>query len=174
MAVRSYMSRREVEQETFHPAMALLAPLGSIIVQVMLPKLWAPLASLDLPLIVTLFFAVSRRSPIAGTVTGASIGLLQDVLTSQKIGVNGLAKTLIGYAAASLGSQIDVENTATRALLTFGFALLQDLLLYIIQRWLLGAPDLHMRGLHWLLWAAINTAVAVPLYLLLDRGKLKE
>jgi len=48
------------------------------------------------------------------------------VLTSQPIGVNGMAKSVIGYAAASLGSQIDVENMATRALLTFGFSLLQS------------------------------------------------
>jgi len=66
MPVRSYMSRREVEQERFHPAMALLAPLGSIVLQILLPRLYPPLVGLDLPLIVMLFFAVSRRSPIAG------------------------------------------------------------------------------------------------------------
>ena len=51
--------------------------------------------------IATIFFAVSRRSPIAGTLTGTAIGLLQDALTNQPIGVNGMAKALIGYAAAS-------------------------------------------------------------------------
>jgi rod shape-determining protein MreD len=121
-----------------------------------------------------LFFAVSRRSPIAGTVTGATIGLLQDVLTSQPIGVNGMAKSVIGYAAASLGSRIDVENTATRALLTFGFSLLQSALLYLIERRLLGIRGFQVLWLHELIGAAANTVVAVPIFTLLDRAKHRE
>ena len=137
-------------------------------------KLLPALVILDLPLIVTLFFAVSRRSPIAGTVTGATIGLLQDVLTSQPIGVNGMAKSVIGYAAASLGSRIDVENTATRAVLTFGFSLVQSVLLYLIERRLLGIRAFHVLWLHELVRAVVNTLVAVPIYLLLDRAKRQE
>jgi rod shape-determining protein MreD len=132
------------------------------------------LAIVDLPLIVTLFFAISRRNPIAGTITGATIGLLQDVLTSQPIGVNGMAKSLIGYAAASLGSRIDVENTGTRAVLTFGFSFVQSVLLYLIERRLLGIRAFHLLWLHELIRAVVNTAVGVPIYLLLDRFKYQE
>ena len=132
------------------------------------------MAILDLPLVVTLFFAVSRRSPIAGTVTGATIGLLQDVLTSQPIGVNGMAKSVIGYAAASLGSRIDVDNTVTRGLLTFGFSLLQSALLYLIERRLLGIRSFHILWLHELMRAVVNTLVGVPVYLLLDRWRRQE
>jgi rod shape-determining protein MreD len=174
MATRSYMSRREVEQERFHPAIALLVPLASIVLQVMLPRLYGPLVGLDLPLIVTLFFAVSRRSPIAGTITGGCIGLLQDILTNLPIGVNGMAKSVIGYAAASLSSQIDVENMATRALLTFGFSLLQSALLFGIEHWLLGIGGFQLRWVHAVIWACINMLVAVPLFLVMDRGKIKE
>ncbi len=174
MVTRSYMSRREVEQQSFSLPVALLVPLGAILLQVLLPKLLPRLTILDLPLIVTLFFAVSRRSPIAGTTTGATIGLLQDVLTSQPIGVNGMAKSLIGYAAASLGSQIDVDNNATRALLTFGFCLLQSVLIYLIERRLLGIVGFHLLWLHELLRAVVNTAVALPVFYLLDRTKREE
>jgi rod shape-determining protein MreD len=174
MVTRSYMSRREVEQQSFSLPVAVLVPVAAILLQVLLPRLFAPLAILDLPLVVTLFFAVSRRSPIAGTVTGATIGLLQDALTSQHIGVNGMAKSLIGYAAASLGSQIDVDNMATRAVLTFGFSLLQSALLYLIERRLLGISDIHLLWLHELLRAVVNTAVAIPVFLLLDRWKHQE
>jgi rod shape-determining protein MreD len=153
---------------------AIFVPLGAILLQVLLPRLLPALAILDLPLVVTLFFAVSRRSPIAGTVTGATIGLLQDVLTSQPIGVNGMAKSVIGYAAASLGSRIDVENTATRALLTFGFSLLQSALLYLIERRLLGIRGFQVLWLHELIGAAANTVVAVPIFTLLDRAKHRE
>src|SRR5271156_2768395 len=174
MVPRSYMPRREVEQQSFSLPVAVLVPVAAILLQVLLPRLFAPLAILDLPFIVTLFFAVSRRSPIAGTVTGATIGLLQDVLTNQPIGVNGMAKSAIGYAAASLGSQIDVENMATRALLAFGFSLLQSLLFYLIERWLLGIHGFQLRWFHSVIWACANTALAVPLFLLMDRGKIKE
>src|ERR1017187_10371127 len=144
MVTRSYMSRREVEQQSFSLPVAIFVPVGAILLQVLLPRLIPALSILDLPLIVTLFFAISRRSPIAGTTTGATIGLLQDVLTIQHIGVNGMAKSVIGYAAASLGSRIDVENSSTRAILTFGFSLLHSALLYLIERRLLGIRGFHV------------------------------
>ena len=168
------MSRREAEQQTFSPVLAICAPLGAVLLQVLLPKMIPALAILDLPLIVTLFFAVSRRSPIAGTFTGASIGLLQDILTNQPVGVNGMAKSVIGYAAASLSSQIDVDNLVNRGLLNFGFSLLQSVLLYLIERRLLGIRAFHLLWLHELLRAAVNTVVAIPIFLLLDNGKRTE
>jgi len=174
MVTRSYMSRREVEQQSFSLAVALLVPLSAILLQVLLPRVIPSLAILDLPLIVTLFFAISRRSPIAGTVTGGTIGLLQDVLTSQPIGVNGMAKSVIGYAAASLGSRIDVDNNATRALLTFSFSLMQSALLYLIERHLLGIRGFHVLWLHEVLRAVVNTVVAIPIFLMLDRFKHQE
>jgi len=174
MVTRSYMSRREVEQQSFSLPVAIFVPLGAILLQVLLPRVFSGLAILDLPFIVTLFFAISRRSPIAGTITGGTIGLFEDIVTSQYMGVNGMAKSVIGYAAASLGSRIDVENTATRALLTFGFSLMQSVLLYLIERRLLGFRGFHLLWLHELLRAAANTAVALPVFLLLDRSKHQE
>ena len=168
MATRSYMSRREAEQQNFSLPIALFVPLAALLLQMMLPRLSARFAILDLPLIITLFFAISRRAPIAGTVTGATIGILQDALSSTPIGVNGMAKSLIGYAAASLGSQIDVDSTATRTLLTFGFSLLQSVLIYLIERRLLGITGFHMLWLHELLRAVVNTIVALPIYLSLN------
>jgi rod shape-determining protein MreD len=174
MITRSYMSRREVEQQGFHPAVAIVTPLTAILLQVYVPKIFPAFTILDLPLIVTLFFAISRRNPMAGTITGASIGLLQDLMSSPYIGVNGMAKSVIGYAAASLGSQIDVDNLTTRALLTFGFSLLQSILLYLIERRLLGIQQFHLLWLHELLRAILNTAIALPLFLFLDRWKRTE
>jgi len=171
MATHSYTSRRELEQYSFHPAMTLLVPLGAILLQVMMPKVWPKLAILDLPLIATIFFAVARRSPIAGTLTGAMIGLMQDALTNQPIGVNGMAKCVIGYIAASIGVRVDVENIGTRALMNFGFSLLESVLLYLIQSRLLGLPGFHLLWLHEVIRALANTAVALPVFLMLDRGK---
>lgn len=171
MSTRSYTSRRELEQHSFHPAAALLVPLGAIILQALLPRPFPRFAIFDLPLIVTIFFAVSRRSPIAGAFTGATIGMLQDALTNQPIGVNGIAKTIIGYAAASIGIQIDVENLSTRVLINFVFSLVNSGLLYFIQRRLIGLPGFHLVWTHELLRATANTLVAIPTFLILDRAK---
>jgi len=167
----SYTSRRELEQHSFPPAVTLLVPVAAIVLQVLISKLSWRLGIVDLPLIVTIFFAVSRRSPVAGTLTGMTIGLLQDALTAQPIGVNGMAKSVIGYIAASIGVQVDVENLTTRLLMNFGFSLLNSLLLFLINRRLLGLQDFHVLWVHELIRACVNTGVALPVFLLLDRTK---
>ena len=171
MAIYSYTSRRELEQHSFPPAVSLLVPIAAILLQALLPKPFPRLAILDLPLIVTIFFAVSRRSPVAGTLTGAAIGLLQDALTNQPIGVNGMAKSVIGYIAASIGIQVDVENLTTRLLINFGFSILNSVLLFLINHRLLGFPGFHVLWAHELIRAAVNTLVAIPIFLLLDKSK---
>ena len=168
MANRSYTSRREIDEHTFHPAVSLLVPMAFIVLQALLPKPFPRLAILDLPLIATIFFGVSRRSPIAGTLTGAAIGLVQDALTNQYIGINGISKALIGYLAASIGFRVDVDNLSTRVLMSFVFCLLQSGLLYLIQRHLLGMPNVQMLWLHELLRAVVNTVLAIPIFFLLD------
>ena len=174
MPDHSYTSRRELEQYHFSPVTTVLVPLLLLILQHYLPKVFPRLLILDLPLLAVIFFAVARRNPITGAFTGAIIGLFQDSLTGQPIGINGIAKTIIGYAASSIGLQIDVENPILRVLMIFSFSLLQSLLLFLIDRSLLGNRTLHPLWLHELIRAALNTAVAIPLFLLLDRFKHRE
>ena len=174
MATHSYTSRRELEQHSFPPAVTILVPLAAIILQVLLPRPFPRLSILELPLIVTVFFAVSRRNPVAGTLTGAAIGLLQDALTNQPIGVNGMAKSVTGYIAASIGIQIDVENLTTRLLINFAFCILNSILLFLINRRLLGLPGFHILWIHELIRASINTVVALPIFFLLDNTKRIE
>lgn len=174
MRNRSYTSRQELEQHTFSPAVTLLVPMLAILLQSFLPKPLPRFAILDLPLIVVLFFAVSRRNPISGTLTGATVGLLQDALTNQPIGVNGMAKAAIGYVAASIGLQVDVESPLTRIVITFGFSLVNSVLLFLIDHRLLGLPDFHLLWGHELLRACANTVVAIPIFFLLDRTKRRD
>ena len=170
----SYTSRRELEEHSFPPAVTLLVPVAAIVLQVLLSKLYWRFSILDLPLIVAIFFSVSRRNPAAGTLTGAAIGLAQDALTGRPIGVNGMAKSVIGYIAASIGVQVDVENLTTRIFINFGFFLLNSFLIFLINRRLLGNADFHILWLHELIRAAINTAVALPIFFLLDNTKRRE
>ena len=148
-------------------------PVAAIVLQALLSR-FPGVNIVDLPLIVTIFFAVSRRSPVAGALTGAAIGLLQDALTGRPIGVNGMAKSVIGYIAASIGIQVDVENLTTRIFINFGFFLLNSLLIFLINRRLLGLTNVHILWLHELLRAAINTAVALPICFRLDNTRRRE
>lgn len=174
MPEHSYTSRRELEQYHFHPLVTVLAPLLCILLGALLPRIWAPLEILDLPLIATVFFAVSRRSPVAGTLTGTAIGLLQDAFTDLPFGVNGIAKAIVGYMGASLGFALDVDNIANRVLMNFIASLVQSGILYTITRRMLGDATVQLRPVHELIRAGVNTAVAIPLFALLDRFKVLE
>lgn len=174
MPTRSYTSRNEFAQYTFSPAVVVAVPFVLVLLQASLPRIFPRLLILDLPLVAVIFFSVSRRNPIFGALTGAIIGLFQDALTGQPIGIGGIAKTIIGYAAASIGLEVDVENIATRILMAFGFSMLQSGLLFLIHRYLLGTAGFRLLWVHELLRAALNTAVAIPLFFFLDRARRRD
>jgi rod shape-determining protein MreD len=174
MSSRSYTSRSEFAQYSFGPLVTIAVPFVLILLQALLPRIFPRLLILDLPLIAVIFFAVARRNPILGAITGAAIGLLQDALTGLPIGINGISKTIIGYAASSIGLQVDVDNFTTRVLMNFGFSMLQSGLLFLIQRYLLGVAGYKLLWLHELYRALFNTLVALPLFALLDRTKQRD
>jgi rod shape-determining protein MreD len=174
MAELSYTSRRELDQYGFHPSVTVLAPLVCLILQSLLPKTFPWFAYLDLPLIATIFFAIARRSQISGVLTGTAIGLFQDGLTNHPFGVDGIAKGIIGYLAASVGFAVDMENPFNRAMIIFAFSLLNSLLFFLITRWLLNDPTYRLGPIQELLRAVANTVVGVPLFYLLDRFKTRD
>lgn len=169
MAIRHFATRRELEEHRFPIAVLLGVPLLTLLLSAYLPKLAPATALVDLPLLVVIFFSLSQRSPVAGTFLGAIVGLLQDTLSNQYIGVNGIAKTLVGFAASSVGLKVDVDNSITRALLVFGLSMAQSTLLFLLERGLLGVHGYSPLWLHEVVRAGVNTLVAVPLFFLLDR-----
>ncbi len=113
---------------------------------------------------------VARRSPVAGLLTGACIGLLQDSLTHHPIGVYGIAKTFVGYGASSLGVKLDVESVPTRLLVTTGFYVVHEVLYFLIARGMVRL-DLHWSWPHELGAAIANAILGVFLFALMDRLK---
>lgn len=162
-----YSSRLDAEEHGFHPLATVLVPLAALMLQVYLPRLFHGFSLFDLPLIVTIYFAVARRNPIVGTLTGEIIGLLQDALSGLPIGINGMAKSVVGFFAASVGVRVDVENSLTRFLLNFGFALLSSIIYILVTRVLLGTEH-AIAWLHEIVRALANALLAVPLFLLMD------
>lgn len=163
-------SRQEIEVYRFGPLISVLLPLMALVIQAFVPAKWHAFAILDLPLLVTIFFAVARRSQVAGLLTGAIIGLMQDALTHQAIGLYGIAKTVVGYGASSLGVKIDVENPGTRLLVTSGFYLVHQAAYFLVARNILGVA-LEWLWARTLLAALLNGAVAIILFGIFDRFK---
>jgi rod shape-determining protein MreD len=163
-------SREEIEVYRFGPIASLVIPLLALVIQAFFPLRLRFFAILDLPLLVTIFFAVARRSQVAGLVTGALIGLTQDALSHHAIGLYGISKTVVGYGASSLGVRIDVENPGTRLLVSSGFYLVHQGVYFLVARNILGTP-LEWLWVRTLVAALINGIVSIVLFAVLDRFK---
>jgi rod shape-determining protein MreD len=166
----SYTSQEQVEVYRFSVPVAIAIPLVALAFQAFVPRWLSFFNIFDLPLLVVIFFAVARRSQVAGMLTGALIGLLQDSLTIHPIGLNGIAKTVVGYGASSLGVKIDVENAGTRFLVVLFFYVLHEAVYFGVARWLVLLP-LQWSWRHELGSALANALLAVALFALLDRFK---
>jgi rod shape-determining protein MreD len=119
---------------------------------------------------VTIFFAMARRNPVAGLLTGSVIGLLQDALAGREIGLYGISKTVVGYVASSLGVKIDLENSGARLLLTLVFYVVHEIVYFTVARGMVSLP-LQWSWVHELSSALANALLGVALYAALDRLK---
>jgi rod shape-determining protein MreD len=137
------------------------------------PRFFSYLSYLELPLLVTVYFSLMRRSPIAGVFIGAIIGLAQDSLSNsnEPIGMYGIVKTLVGYFAASVSLRFDVDNSVIRFLLGLFFYFFHQFFYWVLKSALLGQSfdfdpqQTFIKGL-------LNAAVALPLFHVLDKLKV--
>jgi rod shape-determining protein MreD len=119
------------------------------------------------------YFSLMRRSPVAGVLFGAGIGLAQDSLSHNPLGMFGIVKTLVGYFAASMSQRFDVQNAGVRLVLGFFFCFFHQFFYWVLGRALLGeALDLDLQTT--LVVAVLNALVAVPLFHILDKLKVTE
>ena len=146
-------------------------PLAAILFQVYIPLFFQFLAYLELPLIVTVYFALMRRSPIGGLLVGAMVGLAQDSLSKNPLGMFGITKTIIGYVAASVGLRLDVDHPMIRLILGFFFFVFHQFIFWVLSRGLLG-QQMNFETQRTLVLGLLNAIVAVSLFHFLD--KLKE
>src|SRR5580698_6022894 len=142
MSMLGAAARRDTEVQSYPLIVFILVPLLALGLQSFVSLHFPRFDILDLPLLVTIYFAISRRNPVLGTITGAVIGIAQDALTRQPLGIFGICKSIIGYLAASLGVRVDTENHGTRLLLTFGFVWMHSGLYWLLVRRLLAQPFL--------------------------------
>lgn len=158
-----------IEVHKFRTGAILLSALFALVLQAWFPLHFTRAALLDLPLLVTIYFGLSRRNPSTGLLLGMVIGLMQDSLTpTVPLGLYGIAKTIIGYLASSIGARLDTEHPAARFALTAGFFIVHQAVVVLTRRILLAQPEpwlsLHLFGA-----ALLNAIIAVFLFILLDR-----
>jgi rod shape-determining protein MreD len=173
MSVLGIDHRRDLGIRSYPILVYALAPLAALVLQAWLPRLLRGYAWFDLPLVITVYFALARRDAIQGTLMGAGMGIFEDALTHHAIGVNGIAKTVAGFLAGSVGVRIDVDNTTIRLILTFVLSLLSSAIYLVIYRVLLGL-DIEWRWLEELMKAVGSSLAAMVLFPLLDRTQIRD
>ena len=86
-------------------ALALQSSLGRFVVR--------GTVALDLVLIVVVYVALTT-GPVTGMLAGSVAGIAQDALSSGTLGIGGLAKTIVGFAAGVIGQQFIVTAAFPR------------------------------------------------------------
>lgn len=159
-----------IEVHKFFPGAIVVVTAAALVLQASGPVYFPKLQILDLPLLVTIYFGLSRRNPSTGLLLGTVIGLAQDALSGPTVplGFYGIAKTVVGYLASSIGAKLDTEHPAARFALTFGFVVLQQAILVLVRRLLLAQPEAWF-NVHLAIGAAVNALVGTVLFLGLDR-----
>jgi rod shape-determining protein MreD len=168
-------SARQVRSAAYPVWVYFAVPLGALLIQVYLPlfETLRFISRIELPLLVTIYFALMRRSQLRGLAIGMTLGLAQDSVFQQHIGMYGICKTLVGYFSASIGMQFDVEHAFVRLVLCFLFYLFHQFFYWVLQRSLLDQPavfDLRTE----LILGALNAVIGVALFHLLDKLRRKE
>lgn len=159
-----------IEVHKFYPGAVVGVTVAALVLQAIVP-LYIPVTRImELPLLVTIYFGLSRRNPSTGLLLGTVIGLCQDALSGPTVplGFYGIAKTVIGYLASSIGAKLDTEHPAARFLLTGAFFVLHQAVLVLTRRVLLAQPEPWF-NLHLAVAAAVNAVLGTILFLGIDR-----
>lgn len=168
---RLLLSQRDSQESHFRAWVIFTVPLAAILFQVYVPLFFQFLGFLEMPLLVVVYFALMRRSQIGGLMVGALVGLAQDSLSKNPLGMFGITKTLVGYFAASVGVRLDVDHFFLRLVLTFFFYVFHQSFYWVMQRALLGQqPAFEIQ--RWAVLGVLNAMVGVSLFHFLD--KLRE
>jgi rod shape-determining protein MreD len=164
------LAETHIEVHKFRSGAIVGSTLLALMLQAFVPVYIPKFAVLDLPLLIVIYFGLSRRNPSTGLLLGMVVGLLQDSLSGPVVplGLYGIAKTIIGYLASSIGARLDTEHPAARFATTMIFFVVHQGFVTLTRRVLLAEPEPWFT-LRLLIAAALNAVVAVLVFALLDR-----
>ena len=158
-----------IEVHKYYGGVVPAAVILALVLQAFFPIHFRWANYLELPLLVTLYFALSKRNPSTGMLLGMVIGLLQDSLSRTPLGLYGIAKTLVGFVGSSIGARIDVEHPIARFLLTIVFYLFHHAVFALTSQLLLAQHNEAYISVPILIASVVNALIAIALFPLLDR-----
>jgi rod shape-determining protein MreD len=168
MTIQMDFEDQHIEVHEFRGGAVAIACFLALVLQAFLNKFSAHFQLLELPLLVVIYFGLSRRNPISGLFLGTAVGLLQDGISHTPIGLYGIAKGVIGYIASSVGARLDTEHPISRFILVFLFFHIHQVILAVTIHLLLARPEPFF-STQLLIASLINSAVAVFLFAGLDQ-----
>lgn len=168
MTVRMDSEAQHIEVHKFYGGTVAVVCFLALVLQAFLNKFSTHFQLLELPLLVVVYFGLSRRNSVSGMLLGTVVGLLQDGVSHTPIGLYGIAKAVIGYIASSVGARLDTEHPISRFILMFLFFHIHQIVLAITIHLLLARSEPFF-SVHLLIASLINSAVAVFLFAGLDR-----
>jgi rod shape-determining protein MreD len=158
-----------IEVHKYYSGVVPLAVVLALLLQAFFPVYFRWASYLEFPLLVTLYFALSKRNPSSGLLLGMAVGLLQDSLSRTPVGLYGIAKTSVGFLASSIGSRIDVEHPIARFLLTVAFYLFHHAVFTLTSNVLLAQHGERYITVPILIASGVNACIAMALFPLLDK-----
>ena len=158
-----------IEVHKYYGGVVPLAVILALVLQAFFPVHFRWASYVELPLLVTVYFALSKRNPSSGLLLGMVVGLLQDSLSRTPLGLYGIAKTSVGFVASSIGARIDVEHPIARFLLTVGFYLFHSAVFTLTSRLLLAQRSEAYFTVPILIASVVNAIIAIGLFPFLDR-----
>src|ERR1700737_335565 len=169
------VAEAHIEVHKFRGGAIVAATILALFIQTSVPVYFPKFAVIDLPLLITIYFGLSRRNPSTGLLLGMLIGLLQDSLSGPTVplGLYGIAKTVVGYLASSIGARLDTEHPAARFAPTVIFFGVHHGILVLTRRLLLAQPETWFT-LNLAVAATINAIVAVFLFAFLYRLRKRQ
>ncbi|MBU4227413.1 rod shape-determining protein MreD, partial [bacterium] len=88
----------------------------------------------DLLMVVVVVFSL-RKGEKEGTISGFASGLLQDIFSTSLLGINALAKTVIGFTCGILKEEIFHEHILfIIPVITFIASFMQSILIFLLLR----------------------------------------
>jgi rod shape-determining protein MreD len=75
--------------------------------------------AIDFVLVVVVYVALAH-GPVQGMLAGTIAGIAQDALSSGTLGIGGVAKTMVGFAAGVIGQQFIVTGAFPRFVMFVG------------------------------------------------------
>ena len=82
-------------------------------------------------LIVALSFVALRSGPVVGAYTGLGLGIFQDLYMPADLGINALAKSLIGAVFGYSHTHMVSDSIQVQAAMIFGAVICHDLIYYV-------------------------------------------